>query len=125
MADIESSKRWRDQMENTYWNDKGTHQYYMKALEPLIPFNGSIKGRKNVKLEKLRKAINCYWDLYNNGLGNRDRSFSKIFGHEVLASHITYYIKIRMPVPQRYYEAIERVMDGLIEDAALEQLLNY
>ena len=112
-------------MENTYWNDKGTHQYYMKALEPLIPLQGSIKGRKNVKLEKLRKAINCYYDLYNNGLGNRDRSFSKIFGHEVLASHIKYYMTIRMPVPQRYYEAIERVMDGIIEDAVLEQLSDY
>ena len=65
---------------NTYWNNKGTYQDMADALQELIPVQGSVdNAKKNPALEKFRKAINCYYDFYNNGLGNRAREFAKVF----------------------------------------------
>lgn len=66
---------------NTYWNDRGTHNDKAKALQDLIPIAGAVPHRrtKNLHLERFRKAMNAYYDLYNNGLWNRAREFANLF----------------------------------------------
>lgn len=67
---------------NTYWNGKGKHQAAADALQKLIPVEGAVPNArtKNAKLEKFRKAVNCYYDYYNNGLWNRAAEFRGVFG---------------------------------------------
>src|SRR6056297_3140104 len=68
-------------MENSYWTGNGRHQDLLTQLECRIPDHGQVDNpRKNRRLEKLRKAINCYYDLYNNGLMNSAAQFRKVFG---------------------------------------------
>lgn len=64
-------------LQETYWNGKGERQDLVEKMERLIP--GSGKADKP-KLERLRKAINCYYDLYNNGLYNRASEFRLVYG---------------------------------------------
>lgn len=68
-------------MTNTYWNDRGTYNEESKALQKLIPLMGAVPYRrtKNMHLERFRKAMNAYYDLYNNGLWNRAREFANLF----------------------------------------------
>ena len=64
---------------NTYWNGKGRYQETANLLMQLIPFTGEVS---TPKLETFRKAVNCYYDLYNNGLWNRAKEFVTIFGFD-------------------------------------------
>jgi hypothetical protein len=66
---------------STYWCKKGKHEDLHTALQELIPDEGKVKSHiKNRALERFRIASNCYYDLYNNGLCNRARSFARVFG---------------------------------------------
>lgn len=68
-------------MIDTYWNRKGKFETIVQKLDALIPDQGPVNNpRKNRKLEKFRKASNCYYDLYNNGLYNRAEEFRTVFG---------------------------------------------
>lgn len=67
---------------NTYWNRTGKYQKLVEQLNELIPDWGEIKGSKNYQLERFRKASNAYYDIFNNGGGNR-HTISKWFGSEV------------------------------------------
>ncbi len=100
---------------NSYWNNNGTHQALADKLQAMIPPEGSISGSKNAKLEKLRKAINCYYDLYNNGLYNRGRSFSKLFFPYARYQYRGHHFVEAM------YEHTEAKMDEFIVEAAREQ----
>ena len=64
-----------------YWNEQGTYQALVTPLQALIPAIGEVPlGKKqNKHLERFRKAQNCYYDLYNNGLINRAREFSRLY----------------------------------------------
>ena len=64
-----------------YWNEEGFHQTIAEALQGLIPVIGEVPEGKttNKALERFRRAQNCYYDLYNNGLINRAREFSTLF----------------------------------------------
>lgn len=108
----------------TYWNHTGTHQELAVKLQSMIPFSGKVEDfRKNKKLEKFRKAVNCYYDLYNNGLGNRARSFAKIIG--IPAGQYKYDRYARQAYGCAFadvlYTKTEAVMDEIILDAAREQ----
>ena len=49
---------------NTYWNSNGKYNALAEQLQALIPAEGAVaQPRKNKKLEKFRKAVNCYYDL--------------------------------------------------------------
>lgn len=112
-------------MENTYWNNKGTHQELNVQLEKLIPMSGDIKGSKNRQLERLRKASNAYYDIFNNGGCNRMRSISKFYGTEV-----THLLNM-MWKDRRYFNyldgwnkihaVVEPIIDEMILVAAKEQ----
>jgi len=64
-----------------YWSNEGKHQALADLLQALSPAIGEVPdGKKqNKHLERFRKAMNCYYDLYNNGLCNRAREFSRLY----------------------------------------------
>lgn len=106
--------------ENTYWNSNGKYQPHADALQTLIPAEGSCPDpRKNKALERFRKAVNCYYDLYNNGLCNRKAEFRTTFG--IAASH---HGISRYGYSQTLYDLTEAAMDAIILEAALEQAAN-
>lgn len=103
-------------MTKSYWCGNGKHEGVENELRKLIPIMGSVESpRKNRKLEKFRKASNCYYDLYNNGLHNRRAEFRQVFGIPSTEYHIN----------GRYCEAlfelVEPMMDTIILEAAVEQ----
>ena len=110
-------------LSNTYWSSNGLFtQDTVDKLSKLIPQRGKvINPRKNRKLEKFRKAQNCYYDLYNNGLCNRTREFREVFG---IASS-----KYMWKRPNGYGKDIsdelrdltEEAMDAIILEACDEQ----
>jgi hypothetical protein len=107
-------------MENIYWNHKGKYQALSEKLQKLIPLEGGVKGSKNKKLERFRKATHFYYDLYNNGLCNNVRGFSKFF-NVCLYAHIIEtrgYWKI---YDSHLYILVESKIDQIILEAAIEQ----
>lgn len=110
--------------EPTYWGHNGKYQVYVNQLNDLIPVEGSVdRPYKNKALERFRKASNCYYDLYNNGLYNRAREFAGIFG--IRSSDHRYNIRSRHyygPMfDANFYKKVEAVMDQIVLAAAVEQ----
>ena len=68
-------------MDKTYWTGQGRYQAQADALEKLLPIFGEVEDGKgaNKHLDTFRRAVNCYYDVYNNGLCNRAREFSTLF----------------------------------------------
>ena len=114
-------------MSTTYWNNDGKYNEAVKALQAMIPAEGAVKGSKNKALERLRKAINKYYRLYNDGdfnIGART-----IFGIEEMWEY-TYYktytdwkgrLQSRKAFNEKLYAAVEEAMDEIVIAAALEQ----
>jgi hypothetical protein len=93
-----------------YWGGKGRYQALYDKLSELIPDQGNIEG--SPALEKLRRASNCYYDLFNNGLCNRAKEFRQVFGFAG-----TWIAKEGFP----YVKDLENKMDAFILAAAKEQ----
>jgi hypothetical protein len=106
-------------MTNTYWNDRGTYNEESKALQALIPLSGTVAypRTKNKHLERFRKAVNAYYDLYNNGLWNRARQFANLFKLYGLREELHYG-----ELQERTVRAIETVMDEYVLLAYKEQV---
>jgi len=108
----------------TYWQEKGTYQTQAEELQALLPTFGEVdKGKTtNKALERFRKAQNCYYDLYNNGLCNRAREFSTVF-RIVGVSRMIRERRHCGDMLNTYTEmAIDKKMDDIIMDAYREQL---
>lgn len=104
-------------MKNSYWGNNGLHQSVIDRLQALIPESGPVeKVWKNAALEKFRKASNCYYDLYNNGLCNRARSFARVFG--IAAGD---YRTRGYDYSERLYALTELKMNEIVAAAAAEQ----
>lgn len=103
----------------TYWEGNGVRQAVSKQLEALIPASGSVEHpRKNKALERFRKASNCYYDLYNNGLYNRMVEFRQVFR----TAPSEYRSPRRLGTfTDDLYSRVEIMMDNIIYDAAIEQ----
>ncbi len=105
-------------MATRYWDGKGEHQALYDELNKRIPAMGSVEDSRgaNRRLEKLRVAANCYYDLFNNGLGNRAAEFRRVFGFggSVIA-------KNNFSATLHESVELERKMDEIILLAALEQ----
>jgi hypothetical protein len=98
---------------STYWNNAGKYEALYEKLNALIPSSGSVvEPKKNKALEKMRKAANCYYDLFNNGLCNRAAEFRQVFGFGG-----TYIVKNGF----KDDAALEAKMDEIIFAAAKEQ----
>lgn len=67
----------------TYWCNAGKHEDLNAKLQLLIPHKGPVENANlHPALETYRIACNCYYDLYNNGLGNRSKEFLSVFGFD-------------------------------------------
>ena len=98
---------------NTYWNGNGKYQKTYEQLQKLIPAEGEVKGKDNRALERLRKYVNAYYDLFNNGGWNRQQAISRYFpGAYRLAQ------KRRWEVA---HSIVEPEIDAVIVAAAVEQ----
>ena len=107
----------------TYWNNKGTFQEIADSLQRLIPAVGEVPEGKttNKALERFRRAQNCYYDLYNNGLCNRAREFSTLFRIPGVPREIKQNYGSNFLVSSITEEAIDEKMDGFILNAYEEQ----
>lgn len=104
-------------MVGTYWEGIGKHQQTYYALIKLIPVQGEVlEPRKNRALEKLRKAANCYYDLFNNGLINRAPEFRRAFGFGGKS-----IVEGRFNPADPKAILLEQKMNEIIEAAAKEQ----
>lgn len=108
----------------TYWEEKGTYQTQAEELQALLPYSGEVdKGKTtNKALERFRKAQNCYYDLYNNGLCNRAREFSTVFRIAGVPREIKQNYGYNFLVSSATEDAIDKRMDELIMNAYREQL---
>ena len=101
---------------NTYWGNTGLYQDMCTKLEELVPLEGPIEGTKNKKLEKFRRASNCYYDIFNNGGGNRNRETSRVFPGALREFNRRYSVNW-----DAIYNITEPVMDKIICEAFAEQ----
>lgn len=107
-------------IKNSYWNNNGRFQMYVEELEALIPSEGEVnEPRKNKALEKFRKACNCYYDLYNNGLCNRASEFREVFG--IASTKYKEKVGRCSSFVDELYVNTEQVMDEIILNAVKEQ----
>lgn len=99
---------------NSYWNSNGKYQHLAGELQKLIPVAGEVENQKqSPALEKFRKYSNAYYDLFNNGGGNRRQAVQTYFpGAYRKANEFRY---------RGVYAITEPTMDAVILDAAHEQ----
>jgi hypothetical protein len=108
-----------------YWNRNGRHEAAAEALQKLIPASGPVLNpRANPKLERYRKAVNAYYDLYNNGLCNRAASFSRVFCITV-SEYRFKRLRGGWYIDPALYDNAELRMDAIVCDAAREQGLAH
>jgi len=107
----------------TYWENNGQYQNLVRPLAKQLPTFGSVPDAKtaNKHLEKFRKAQNCYYDLYNNGLCNKAREFSTVFRIPGVPREIKQNYRYNTLVCKTTEELIEAKMDKIILAAAKEQ----
>ena len=66
----------------SYWTGEGRYQKQYDELHKLVPREGPVETgmcKHKISLERFRKACNSYYDVFNNGGGNRDHATSKFF----------------------------------------------
>ena len=108
---------------STYWNNKGLYQAKSDKLERLVPAHGACDDAKgsNKHLDRFRRAMNCYYDLYNNGLCNRAREFSILFRIPGVPREIRQNYGRNFLVSSATEDAIDAKMDAFVL-AAYEEL---
>ena len=107
----------------TYWASNGMHQQQLNILTAMVPSEGPVaNARKRPHTERFRKAMNCYYDLYNNGLGNRAREFSRIY-----KMNLGIWRRPAKPgcyamyqFDKAFYDVVDRKMDEFIRAALME-----
>ncbi len=100
--------------DQTYWNSKGKYEGLIRQLQARVPISGPVQNAdNNPKLDLFRRASGCYYDLYNNGLGNRFDEFPEVFGFEVHPFSET--------ITQEIVDRTETAMDAIILAAYAEQ----
>jgi hypothetical protein len=93
----------RGVMSNTYWNGNGTYQGIIDKLSEEIPMEGACEDKA---IDRLRKAINAYYDIYNNG------------GCNSVSRKVSYFF------PGRCYrndwESVEKITEPKMDDIILK-----
>lgn len=105
----------------TYWASNGKYQTAVDMLTSMLPADGEVPNKlQHPKLEKFRKAVNLYYDLYNNGLWNHTPAdFRSVFsGLNPNAFKVKKGANSHRAV---FFKLVEVLMDDIIEDAVLEQ----
>jgi Txe/YoeB family toxin of Txe-Axe toxin-antitoxin module len=120
-------------VEKSYWNNCGRYEELNKKLHARIDEIIAEQGEESVrtrglkghpKLEKLRRAKAVYYDIFNNGGGNRMQAIFPIFGIRMSRYKIHYAYQGRLSSRLDFdaiMRNIEPVMDKLILAAAVEQ----
>lgn len=105
----------------SYWNHTGKYPVADKALHALIPHSGECPDAKgaNRALDRYRRAGNCYYDLFNNGLCNRGAEFRALFKVGALPRK-PYSTRLDFAAIEEQGK-VEARMNQLIEQAAEEQ----
>ena len=105
----------------SFWNNDSDMQDLADELSSLVPAMGPVPDpRKNKALERFRRASNCYYDLYNNGLDNRRQEFYRLFKIRV-SDFYKYSLRRRDIDFDRIMPVVEPVMRQFVLDAAAEQ----
>lgn len=100
-----------------FWNNNSPLQPLAERLQALLPDEGPVKdARNNPKLEKFRKAVNCYYDLFNNGLCNRAAEFRQVFGFGAFSYRKGDWFQ------EKLFLRVEAEMTRILLAAAVEQL---
>jgi len=102
----------------TYWGHNGLLQPLYEKLDAMLPASGACEHprSKNKHLDRMRRAANCMYDLYNNGLCNRVAEFNRVFN---ISS--SYYKLRNYDYNVMLYVNAEKVMNEFIALAAKEQ----
>lgn len=116
-------KYYQEELFDTPWGLNIGFERLQQKLDELIPWSGKCEfpKSKNKHLDKLRRAQNAAYDLFNNGLCNKKNHFKKIYGWSVDRSDIRYASKSDWAFWER---KVERVLTPLIIAAAKEQGVN-
>ncbi len=107
----------------TYWADKGRYQRQIDQLMRMIPGEGPVADG-NPALEKLRQAINIYYDIFNNGLCNMADEFHDVFGFQPKHEDIEREADLddyHVDELRRWYSKVEMKLNILVQRAAEEQ----
>lgn len=107
----------------SFWNGNSDMQDVVDKLAELVPAAGKVESpRKNAALERFRRATNCYYDLYNNGLINRRQEFYRLFKIRVSDFKFSWPSNMRGEIDfNRIMPVVEPVMRKFVQDAAAEQ----
>ena len=89
-------------------------------LHKLVPYEGACESprSKNKALDKYRRATNCVYDFFNNGLINRRSEFVRMFGN---APYIDSFRYMSPDGWDRWEDIIAPQFRQIIMDAAKEQ----
>ena len=94
----------------SFWDNNHRLSPLYEKICSLFPVMGEVdQPRKNPKLERFRKMANAYYDLFNNGGGNRGREIGAYFGPGVLPC-----------ARARNWDEAKRIMDPIVEEALLD-----
>jgi hypothetical protein len=100
---------------NTYWNNNGLYQKDYEALMRLIPYREEAETNE---LNLLRTFNNLYYDLYNNGLGNKDIKIPefKIYADIIFSEpkEIGYKLVKTILKGKESYLEYEKLMDEIV-----------
>ena len=114
-------------MKTSFWNGNSQFQFMLERLEALVPLTGPVADpKRNPALEKFRVASGCYYDLFNNGLGNRARQFGRVFGIR-LGEFVEKYGRNGYRTEYDVYalgRAVEPLMERIVLDAVKEQFFS-
>jgi hypothetical protein len=110
-------------LSTSYWNSQGRYKAVADKMDKLIPASGECPEAKgaNKALDRYRRARNCYYDLFNNGLCNRGAEFRALFKVGKLPRR-TYGRGCNLDFDAIIAEGkVDAVLDKLILAAAKEQ----
>ena len=109
----------------SFWNNNSDMQDLADELSSLVPAMGPVPDpRKNKALERFRRASNCYYDLYNNGLCNRRQEFYRLFKIRV-SDFYNPWMRGREIDFDRIMPVVEPVMRQFVIEAAAEQGIEH
>ena len=70
---VEAEDAKSDRTKFNYWGGCGRYQEMSENLAKMLPHEGKVTMDDSPCLERLRRAINVYYDIFNNGACNRAR----------------------------------------------------
>lgn len=107
-----------------YWENTGKFQQQADMLEKLLPVTGQCPNvTQNEALDLFRRAVNCYYDLYNNGLCNKAQQFAAIFRIAGVPAEIRSRRGVSTMLSWETMLAVEERMDQIITAAVMEQFV--